>query len=73
MVSATHGVSSDFKIDAQREAAGPRYSHEIVSGAVTDRKELGRALKALAENGTLPVTGLNDWHQLVGAGDLFWA
>ncbi len=56
---STDGQSVDTQVKALRAAGAKKVFRETASGAKTDRRELARALKTLAEGDTLLVTRLD--------------
>lgn len=56
---STDGQTLDAQRDALRAAGAEKVFHETASGAKTDRRELARALKALAPGDVLLVTRLD--------------
>ena len=56
---STDGQSVDAQVKALRAAGSAKVFRETASGAKTDRRELARAIKSLAEGDTLLVTRLD--------------
>src|SRR5271165_3156537 len=56
---STHGQSLDTQIAALKTAGAARIYRETASGAKSERRELARALKAIAAGDTLLVTRLD--------------
>ena len=56
---STDGQTLDAQVAALTAAGAAPVFHETASGAKTDRRELARAVRALAEGGTLLVTRLD--------------
>ncbi len=56
---STDGQSVDAQVKALRAAGAEKVFRETASGAKTDRREVARAIKSLAEGDTLLVTRLD--------------